>query len=238
MRAELGCQMTGLMFMSAAKREIRVSIHKTILVSTPNRGRYCAPMSYTALLIIISVIVVAAILYWRFQKARRPVPAVLRRGQPLPDFSAVDENGDPVRSTELHGTAAVILFVRGNWCPFCSSQVKNLTVYYKDIIDLGARLILITPKPLETTRRVAEFFEVEFEFWLDDDLQVTKQLGLLQESGVPGDHRKEYGEDTIWPTALIVDSSVIIRFIELLKFLADRPNPKLLLQELRTALGR
>ena len=195
-------------------------------------------MSTTAFFIIIAVIVLAALAYRGFRKAGRPVPAALRRGQPLPDFLAVDESGTPVRSTQLHGTAAVILFVRGNWCPFCSSQVENLTVYYKDIIDLGARLILITPKPLETTKRVAEFFEVEFDFWLDDELAVTKQLGLLKESGVPKDHRKEYGDDTIWPTALVVDPNGIIRYTELSKFIADRPKPKTLLRELRTALGR
>jgi peroxiredoxin len=195
-------------------------------------------MSTTALFIIIAVIVLAALAYRGFRKVGRPVPAALRRGQALPDFLAVDESGAPVRSTQLHGTAAVILFVRGNWCPFCSSQVENLTVYYKDIIDLGARLILITPKPLETTKRVAEFFEVEFDFWLDDELAVTKQLGLLKESGVPKDHRKEYGDDTIWPTALVVDPNGIIRYTELSKFIADRPNPKTLLRELRKALGR
>lgn len=195
-------------------------------------------MSNTALLIIAAVLIAAVFAYSRFRKAGRPVPAILRRGQPLPDFHAVDESGDPVRSSELHGTATVLLFVRGNWCPFCSSQVENLTVHYKDIIDLGARLVLVTPKPLETTRRVAEFFEVEFEFWLDDDLSVTKQLGLLQTSGVPKEHRKEYGNDTIWPTALVVDPSGIIRYTELSKFIADRPNPKTLLRELRSALGR
>jgi len=194
-------------------------------------------MSTTALLIIAAVIVAAIFVYRRFQKAGRPVPAILRRGQPLPDFRAIGENGDPVRSTDLHGSAAVILFVRGNWCPFCSSQVENLSAHYKDIVDLGARLILITPKPLETTRRVAEFFEVEFEFWLDDDLAITRQLGLLLESGVPNGSRKEYGADTIWPTALVVDRSGIIRYTELSKFIADRPKPATLLQELRVALG-
>jgi len=143
-----------------------------------------------------------------------------------------------VRSTELHGTATVMLFVRGNWCPFCSSQVENLTVHYKDIVDLGARLILVTPKPLETTRRVAEFFKVEFDFWLDVDLAVAKQLGLLHKSGVPDDHRKEYGADTVWPTALVIDPSGIIRYTELSKFIVDRPDPKILSRELRTALGR
>ena len=195
-------------------------------------------MSVFSILVIAAALIVAAVGFQRLRKAGRPVPDVLRRGQPLPDFRAVDENGDPVRSTELHGAAAVILFVRGNWCPFCSSQVENLTVYYKDIIDLGARLILVTPKPLETTKRVAEFFEVEFDFWLDDELTVTKQLGLLQQSGVPKNHRKEYGDDTIWPTALVVDPNGIIRYTELSKFIADRPNPKTLLRELRTALER
>jgi len=194
-------------------------------------------MSTSSIFIVAAVLIIAALGFWRFRNAGRPVPSVLRRGQPLPDFHAVDENGDPVRSSQLHGTAAVILFVRGNWCPFCNSQVENLTVYYKDIIDLGARLILITPKPLETTKRVAKFFEVEFDFWLDDQLTVTKQLGLLQQSGVPKGHRKEYGDDTIWPTALVVDPNGIIRYSELSKFIADRPNPKTLLRELRAALG-
>ena len=195
-------------------------------------------MSATSIFVIVAVLIAAALGFQRFRNAGRPVPEALRRGQPLPDFHAVDENGDPVRSTQLHGTAAVILFVRGNWCPFCSSQVENLTVHYKDIIDLGARLILVTPKPLETTKRVAKFFEVEFDFWLDDELTVTKQLGLLQESGVPKGHRKEYGDDTIWPTALVVDRNGTIRYVELSKFIADRPNPKTLLRELRMALGR
>ena len=190
-------------------------------------------MSIVTLVIIGAVLIIAAFAYSRFQKAGRPVPAVLRRGQPLPDFSAVDENGDSVRSTELHGTAAIMLFVRGSWCPFCSSQVEDLTVHYKDIIELGARLILVTPKPLETTRRVAEFFEVEFDFWLDNELTVAKQLGLLHESGVPNQQRKEYGDDTVWPTALVIDRNGIIRYTELSKFIADRPNPKTLLKELQ-----
>ena len=193
-------------------------------------------MSTLVLSIFAVIIVVVAAVAWQYRREGRPVPAALRPGQSLPDFLAANENGNPVRSTQLHGTATVMLFVRGNWCPFCTSQVENLTVHYKDIIDLGARLIMVTPKPLETTRRVAKFFEVEFDFWLDDDLSVARQLGLLHESGVPGDHQGEYGEDTVWPTALVIDADGIIRFAELSRNLADRPNPETLLLELRKAL--
>ena len=130
-----------------------------------------------------------------------------------------------------------MLFVRGNWCPFCSSQVENLTSYYKNIVDLGGQLIFVTPKPLETTRRVAEFFEVEFDFWLDESLAIARQLGLLHEVAVPVDHRKEYGADTVWPTALVIDRSGIIRFTELSDHISDRPDPQVLLRELRRAIS-
>ena len=185
--------------------------------------------------LLIAVGVVAALLgvawIWISRRGLRATPPQLKPGSPFPDFRAIDEQGDPVRSIELHGSPTVILFVRGNWCPFCSRQVSNLTQYYRDIIDLGAKLILITPKPLETTRRVAEFFKVEFDFWLDDELAVTRQLGLLQEGGVPKSYGREYGRDTIWPTAIVVDAAGIIAYTELSKHISDRPDPKTLLRE-------
>ena len=55
------------------------------------------------------------------------------------------------------------------------------------------------------------------------------------ESGVPKDHRKEYGDDTVWPTALVVDRNGIIQYAELSKFIADRPNPEKLVSKLRAA---
>jgi peroxiredoxin len=167
------------------------------------------------------------------QKRKGPeLPAALRAGKPLPDFSATDENGNEVRSSSLKGTPTVVLFVRGNWCPFCSRQVKNLTDYYKRIVDLGAKLIFVTPRPLSTTRRVAEFFEVEFDFWTDTTLRASKSLGLVFPKGVPADYVKEYGEDTIWPTAVIVDSDNIIRYSKISRYVFDRPNPEQLFKEL------
>ena len=184
----------------------------------------------------VALLIAASWLIFR-NKSGRPVPDNLRVGQPLPDFAAVDEQGDPVRSTDLAGSATVMLFVRGSWCPFCSSQVKSLTSHYKNIVDLGGKLIFVTPKPLETTRRVAQFFEVEFDFWLDESLAIANQLGLLHQSAVPAEFNKEYGGDSVWPTTLVIDPAGIIRFVELSKQISDRPDPKVLLGALRRAIN-
>ena len=175
--------------------------------------------------VVLAGLALAAFLLLRRLGARR-IPALLRVGQKLPSFRAKDENGDDLASESLHGKPVVVLFVRGNWCPFCSRQVANLTRYYKTINELGARLILVTPKPLDTTRRVAEFFDVDFEFWLDEDLAIARQLGLVQTGGVPSEYRGEYGDDTMWPASLVADADGVIRYSLLSKMIADRPNPE------------
>jgi len=183
---------------------------------------------------VVVVVAGAGIFILRKITASRPsTPPLLQPGQPFPEFAATDEEGRPVHSADLRGSPAVILFVRMNWCPFCSKQVEDLTSYYKDIVQLGAKLIFITPRPLETTRRVADIFDVKFDFWLDESLAITRQLGLLMVAGVPGEHQKEYGEDTVWPTAVVVDSGGTIRYTSLSRFIFDRPNPQQLLKELQ-----
>ena len=188
--------------------------------------------------IVIGALTAALLLglAWLRMRGLRPTPPQLQPGSTLPDFEAVDEEGNAIHSVALRGAPAVILFVRGNWCPFCNAQVKELTQYYREITEIGARLILVTPKPLETTRRVAAFFEVEFDFWLDENLSITRQFDLLQEGGVPQSYEREYGRDTIWPTTLVVDAAGVIRYSELSKHISDRPDPKVLLREIRNTI--
>lgn len=184
----------------------------------------------------IAIAALVIVVAW-FIKKKMPVgpdiPDALRKGKPLPEFSAIHEDGRAVKSSDLLGSPAVILFVRGNWCPFCSKQVEEVTSHYKSLSDLGAKLILITPKPLDTTRRVAEMFGVEFDFWLDESLHIAKSLGLLMTKGVAESQYKVYGHNTFWPTALVVDKEGVIRYSKLSKLLFDRPDSAALVKELK-----
>ena len=61
------------------------------------------------------------------KKGGPKIPDGLRPGHSLPDFLVADESGNPIRSVQVTGSPTVMMFVRGNWCPFCTSQVKDLT---------------------------------------------------------------------------------------------------------------
>ena len=72
----------------------------------------------------------------------------------------------------------------------------------------------------------------------DPSLQeaIHQRLGLLQQGGVPQSYDREYGRDTIWPATLVIDAAGIIRYTELSKHISDRPDPKVLLREIRSTL--
>ncbi|MGB5247921.1 MAG: peroxiredoxin family protein [Woeseia sp.] len=192
-------------------------------------------MSTGILIAILAVIALLSSAWWfvHLNTRGRPAPLGLQAGDALPEFAAEDEDGATVNSASLLGKPAVLLFVRGNWCPFCNKQVADLTGHYKEINERGARLIFVTPKPLGTTRRVAEMFGVQFEFWLDPKLAAARQLGLVHAAGVPGKHRENFGQDTIWPTAMVTDADGIVRYVSQSKRIVDRPDPAVLLSALR-----
>lgn len=180
-----------------------------------------------------AIVVVVAMVIRKKVPVGPNIPAGLRKGEQLPSFSAIHEDGSTVSSSDLLGSPAVILFVRGNWCPFCSRQVEEVTSHYKSLSELGAKLILITPKPLATTRRVAEMFGVEFDFWLDESLHIAESFGIVMSEGVPESQYKMYGHNTFWPTALVVDKNGVIRYSKLSRLLFDRPDSAALVKELK-----
>ncbi len=195
-------------------------------------------MSNGLLIALFVIVALVAAIWWFFHVNLRGRPAspAFEEGEPLPEFAAETEDGSAVHSSALRGRPAVILFVRGNWCPFCTRQVADLARHYQQINKLGARLVFVTPKPLETTRRVAEMFGVEFEFWLDADLAASRQLGLVHKAGVPGKHRATHGRDTVWPTSLVCDADGIIHHASQSRRIVDRPDPTVLLAELKKLL--
>ena len=64
-----------------------------------------------------------------------------------PDFKAKDQNGNEVVFKDLRKKGdVVVVFYRGNWCPYCNKQLKGLQDSLQLITATGAQLIAITPE--------------------------------------------------------------------------------------------
>lgn len=159
----------------------------------------------------------------------------LQPGGLIPDFEAEDLEGRPVGPARLRGRPAVYMFYRGNWCPFCMAQVREIIGRYRELTERGVEVALISPQPPDLTRRVAEMFEVPFRFWVDRDLRAARALGIAHEHGVPaGTLSRTYGPDTVLPTVVITDPEGRILFTDQTDNYRVRPEPAIFLRVLAT----
>ena len=158
----------------------------------------------------------------------------LRVGQTLPEFELKDTAGEPVKSTSLTDKPAIWIFYRGNWCPLCMAQIKELVGQYKQLQELGVRVALISPQPHKFTIGLARKFDVPFDFLTDEDNRAARALGIANPHGLPmGMQVLGYDSETVLPTVIITDAGGRILWAHETDNYRIRPEPGVYLTVLR-----
>ncbi len=156
---------------------------------------------------------------------------ILKIGNTLPDFELEDSFKNKVKSSSFKGNPTVFMFYRGNWCPICMAQIKELVQQYKALEKRGAQVVLVSPQPHHFTKGLANKFDVKFTFLVDIKNKVAKQLGIFHKNGLPaGMQIMGYDKDTVLPTLIVTDKNGDILFVDLTDNYRVRPEPKVFLQ--------
>jgi len=164
--------------------------------------------------------------YW-YSSLGRKLNQVLRLGKPLPRFEALDIQGKRINSTVFDGTPTVYIFFRGNWCPLCMAQIKEVATQYKQLTSLGAKVVLCAPQPEKNTQALADKFDVPFIFLTDVDNRAAQALGIEMKNGLPaGMEMLGYEKDTLYPTVIITDATGSIIYSDLTNNYRIRPEPE------------
>ena len=151
----------------------------------------------------------------------------LKVGKPLPLFELEDINKNKVTSNSFLKNPSIYLFYRGNWCPLCMAQIKEIADQYKALEQRGVNMILVSPQPQKHSKSLAKKYNLGFHFLRDVNNEAAKQLGLLSESGIPaGFQVLGYDSDTVMPTVIITDSNGKIVFADLTDNYRIRPEPE------------
>ena len=92
-----------------------------------------------------------------------------------PTFKATDQNGKTVNSkTLLKKGPIVIVFYRGQWCPYCNKQLKQLEDSIKFITSKNATVIAITPEKPENVLKTIKKTNASFPILFDNALKILK----------------------------------------------------------------
>ncbi len=166
--------------------------------------------------------------YSRFD--RQPSQSLVL-GEKLPDFSLYESDGEAVNSSEFAGHPTLFIFFRGDWCPLCMAQIKEVAAAYRRLAETGVEVALVSGQTEKQTKALAARFDVPFRFLMDDGFQAARQLGVFADSGTPtGLEVLGHSSDTMLPTVVATDASGKVIFLDQTDNYRVRPEPETFLR--------
>lgn len=106
---------------------------------------------------------------------RAQSPQGLQVNQAAPDFTSVDQNGKTVSLKSLLKSGNVVLvFYRGEWCPYCNKYLMELEQSLSTFASKGAAVVAVTPERPEFIDKSVEKTKASFPILHDDGLKIMK----------------------------------------------------------------
>jgi peroxiredoxin len=100
-------------------------------------------------------------------------------GDKAPDFELPDATGRQVRLTELLRDGPVVLvFYRGEWCPYCNLTLRTWQERLGDLTSAGGRLVAISPQRPSNALSITEKHELAFPVLSDETQDVIRAFKL------------------------------------------------------------
>jgi peroxiredoxin len=178
------------------------------------------------------IVLLLLYVFWYSRFGRIPGEG-LSVGNTLPPFTLKNAEGQAFESSDLSGNPAVLVFFRGNWCPYCMAQVQEIVDRYQDLHALGVKVAMISPQSDAETQRLAKKFDVPVEFLVDEGNKLAQELGIALNNGVPVGVPGDFDPQTVMPTVVAVNAAGTIIFSDQTDNYRVRPEPDVFLAILR-----
>jgi thioredoxin-dependent peroxiredoxin len=99
-------------------------------------------------------------------------------GQPAPDFTLPDQDGEPVSLSDFAGQTVVLYFYPKADTPGCTTQACGVRDHLPDYTDLGAVVMGVSPDPVKAVKKFHDGQGLNFTLLADEDHKVTEEYGV------------------------------------------------------------
>ena len=107
-------------------------------------------------------------------------------GDPAPDFSLPDQSGRDVSLADLRGETVVLYFYPRADTPGCTTQACGVRDHSADYERAGARVIGISPDPVDAVAKFDDKYSLGFTLLADADHAVADAYGTWVEKSMYG----------------------------------------------------
>jgi peroxiredoxin len=144
-------------------------------------------------------------------------------GDGAPDFTLPDHLGRRVSlSGELEEGPVVLIFYRGEWCPYCNAMLRTYGLRASDFSRQGAKLLAVSPQTPDNSLSMAEKHSLQFPVLSDEGGAVIDSYGLKYDISSPELYKKagvdlaKYNGKGGWmlpaPAVFVIDRDGVVRF--------------------------
>ncbi|WP_457609915.1 peroxiredoxin-like family protein [Lutibacter sp.] len=87
----------------------------------------------------------------------------LKVGEVAPIIKGIDQFNSEINSNKiLQDKKILLLFYRGNWCPYCKKHLASLQENLEKFIKKGVYVIVVTPEKVEKIKETTSKFKSKF----------------------------------------------------------------------------
>lgn len=103
-----------------------------------------------------------------------------RKGMRARSFSLKSSQGKTINSDSLLGEydKIILVFFRGDWCPYCNLELRALQEALSRIENKKAKLIAASPQKQEYSSDMREKNQLSFDILFDKDNTLANQFGI------------------------------------------------------------
>lgn len=180
-----------------------------------------------------------------FAQTETVYPEGLKVGDIAPEFTTKDQDGKTIDLKQaLKRGPVVMLFYRGQWCPYCNKQLSHFSDSLQSIIAKGAMLLAITPETAENIKKTVEKTKTVFPVIEDGAMNIMRsykvnfavdEKTIARYKGYGIDFDKENGSNGAnlpVPATYVIGTDGKIRFVFFNRDYRKRVSVKEILENL------
>lgn len=133
----------------------------------------------------------------------------LKIGEKAPLIKGIDQFNSEINSDKiLKGKKILVLFYRGNWCPYCKKHLASLQENLEKFTKKGVYVIVVTPEKIGKINETSKKYNAAFSIVHDSDNKIMKDYKVafdVNKENVPNYFEftlkkvREYNQNEVLP---------------------------------------
>ena len=99
-------------------------------------------------------------------------------GEKVENFTAKDQLGKSF-SSSAQKQKIILVFIRGQWCPYCNKYVKELQDISPELKSKNTRLVIVSPEKPEFIQKTIEKTGTPYTVLYDEDYKIAQAFDVL-----------------------------------------------------------